>query len=356
MNTHKPKIAMLVSGGVDSAVSLALLKDQGADVTAFYLKIWLEDELAFLGNCPWEDDLNYAQQVCSQLGVELKVVSLQREYWDNVVAYTIAQAKAGRTPNPDILCNQMIKFGCFYDKAGQGFDYIATGHYAQVKMENGKAVLMRSPDPIKDQTYFLSHLSQEQLQKAMFPIGHLLKSQVKHIAATKGLAPAERKESFGICFLGKISFNEFLRHHLGDKPGNFVEFETGKIMGQHKGYWYHTIGQRKGIGLHGGPWYVLSKDIEKNIVYISCQYHDENKKRDTFSVADCHWISGTAPEMANLLVKLRHGPALAQCTLNLSSETDGIVHLTENDQGIAPGQFAVFYDDQICLGSGVMGL
>src|SRR3989344_1035324 len=187
------KIAVLVSGGVDSSVALAFLKNKGHDVTAFYLKIWLEDELSYLGNCPWEEDLRYARAVCEQLSVPLRVVSLQKEYWERVVSYTVRSVKKGLTPNPDMLCNREIKFGIFYEKYGATFDKIATGHYAQIEERKGKTHLKRSPDPIKDQTYFLALLSQEQVAKALFPIGHLLKKEVRAIAEEYDLATKRRK-------------------------------------------------------------------------------------------------------------------------------------------------------------------
>ncbi|KKQ49382.1 MAG: tRNA-specific 2-thiouridylase MnmA [candidate division TM6 bacterium GW2011_GWF2_38_10] len=347
------KIAVLVSGGVDSSLALALLKEQGHDLTAFYLKIWLEDELAYLGNCPWEEDLSYAQSVCDQFNVPLSVVPLQKEYWNRVVAYTIDQVKHGHTPSPDIMCNQYIKFGCFFDKIDDCYEKVATGHYAQVEHTNGLYWLKKAIDPIKDQTYFLSQLSQEQLSRALFPIGHLPKSEVRTLAAHYGLATQARKDSQGICFLGKIPFSEFVRHHLGDRTGPLIEYETGNHVGTHQGFWYFTIGQRKGIGLSGGPWYVVAKNPKTNSVYISKNYFSEEKERSTFLVSSCHWIA-TPPTTPHLHVKLRHGPALYACTLTPFNDTQWIVHLDGRDQGIAPGQFAVFYDQDYCLGSAVI--
>lgn len=348
------KIAVLVSGGVDSSVALKLLKDQWHDLTAFYLKIWLEDELSYLGDCPWEEDLSYVRAVCKQLDVPLRIISLQKEYWDRVVSYTMNEIKQGRTPNPDILCNQRIKFGAFFDYIDAGFDKVASGHYAQIEYLKGVAQLVRAPDPIKDQTYFLSYLSQDQLKRALFPIGHLLKEEVRALAHQSNLPTKDRKDSQGICFLGKLKFSDFVAHHMGENPGNFIEYETGKKLGAHKGIWFHTIGQRQGSGLGGGPWYVIAKDVAENIVYLSCHYHAPDKERKVFHVTDCNWLSGMVPEKKNLQVKIRHGKQLHSCTLEHVESNQWKVTLSENDQGIAPGQFAVFYDDQICLGSGII--
>ncbi len=348
------KVAVLVSGGVDSSVSLKLLKDQGHEIMAFYLKIWLDDELSFLGNCPWEDDLGYVYAVCKQLQVPLKIISLQKEYWSEVVSYTIAEIKAGRTPNPDIFCNQRIKFGLFWDKIDQSFEKVATGHYAQVQNNNGSIQLLCAPDPIKDQSYFLSNLSQEQLKRALFPIGHLQKSVVRTLAHQFDLPTKDRKDSQGICFLGKLKFREFVKYHLGEKKGLLLEVETGKQVGQHFGYWFYTIGQRQGIGLAGGPWYVFAKDIEKNIVYISRNYYAVDKKRNCFSVVNCNWFTKQQPRENRLHVKVRHGAHRHACTVSFDTSGNVGVVLAERDQGIAAGQFAVFYDDNVCLGGGTI--
>lgn len=344
-------IAVLISGGVDSSVALRLLKEEGHTLTAFYLKIWLEDELSFLGTCPWEEDLAYVRQVCEQAGVPLEVVSMQRAYWDRVVAYTIDQVRKGFTPNPDMLCNQQVKFGAFYEYIGDKFDKIATGHYAQVVEENGLFLLKQSPDPVKDQTYFLAQLSQAQVAKALFPIGHLQKSQVREYAQQFNLPNQARKDSQGICFLGKLKFDEFLAFHLGKKEGNIIEFETGKILGKHQGFWFHTIGQRQGLGLAGGPWYVVRKDSEKNIVYVSRSYHAEDKIRDTVHAGNFNWIAGKVPDKAQLEVKLRHGSVKYPVQVQYHDDGTLTIKLPQNDQGIAPGQFAVLYDKDICLGS-----
>jgi tRNA-5-taurinomethyluridine 2-sulfurtransferase len=352
----KTKIAILLSGGVDSSVSLALLQQQGFAVTAFYLKIWLEDELSFLGTCPWQEDLEYVKAVCNQLNVPLEIISLQKEYQAKIVSYVISETRAGRTPNPDILCNKHIKFGVFFDAIGNKFDKIASGHYAQIIEKNGIFALKTAPDAIKDQTYFLSQLSQAQLSRLVFPIGHLNKKQVRDYAEQFDLPNKNRPDSQGICFLGKLKFREFLACHLGKQTGNIIEIETGKQLGNHEGYWFYTIGQRQGLGLSGGPWFVVSKDQEKNVVFVSRSYYAADKKRNSFIVSNVNWMlkPNLSKKNTELFVKLRHGAAKYQCTLDAVEHNCYKVTLSENDQGIATGQFAVFYQDVICLGGGVM--
>lgn len=348
------KIAVLVSGGVDSSVALALLKEQGHDLTAFYLKIWLEDELSYLGNCPWEDDLAYVRKVCEQFAIPLEVVSMQQAYWNKVVSYTIAEVKAGRTPNPDVLCNQQVKFGAFYEHLGDAYDYIATGHYAQVEHLENISLLKRAPDPIKDQTYFLCQLSQQQMRKVLFPIGHLQKSDVRALAQQFDLPNKDRKDSQGICFLGKFKFSDFLQAKLGQQQGDLIEFETGKVLGLHQGFWYYTIGQRQGIGLSGGPWYVVDKDPAKNIVFISCTYHSADEHKHGLIVQQMNWIAGTPPTTSELMIKYRHGADMHQVAV---VQHDGAWVMTlhqPSKQGIAAGQFAVLYDGATCLGGGVI--
>ena len=347
------KVAVLVSGGVDSSVALRLLQAAGHEVTAFYLKIWLEDELSFLGECPWEEDLQYVREVCEQAEVPLEVVPFQKEYWDRVVSYTVSEVKAGRTPNPDMLCNAQIKFGAFYEYIGNKFDKVATGHYAQVEEQDGKILLKRSPDLIKDQTYFLSQLSQAQVSRALFPIGGFPKNEVRKLAEQFELPNAKRKDSQGICFLGKIPFDKFLEYHLGKRPGKLIEYETGQVLGKHDGFWYFTVGQRRGIKLSGGPWYVVKKDGDKNEVFISHGEHHVLIARDTFLVGGVNWISGQAPEKNELTVKVRHGEKLCPAQIEYEKDKAKVI-LKEKDQGIAAGQFAVFYDGEYCLGGGVI--
>lgn len=344
------KIAVLLSGGVDSSVALFKLQEEGyTDITAYYLKIWLEDELDFMGECPWEEDLAYAKAVCELAHVPLKTVSLQQEYYDKVVSYVIDELKCGRTPSPDIFCNQRIKFGAFYDHVTEEYDKVATGHYSQIIEENGQFFLKRSPDKIKDQSYFLAHLSQEQISKIIFPIGGLEKHEVRELAQKYNLPNKERKDSQGICFLGKIKYNDFIGHYLGTKEGNIVEKETGQVLGKHNGFWYHTIGQRSGLGLSGGPWYVSGKDTETNTVFVSHKLHDDDRARNVFTVNSLSWLSGK-PEKTELSLKLRHGPNITPCTIKWVSDDKLEVSIKDPDKGVAPGQFAIFYDGDICLG------
>ena len=347
------KIAVLLSGGVDSSVALRLLKDEGHNVTAFYLKIWLQDEFSFLGECPWEEDLKYARAVCEQSNVPLKVIPLQTEYWDNVVSYTIREIKEGRTPNPDIFCNSLIKFGEFYDKIDDSFEKVASGHYARVEEVNKKYFLKTSPDPVKDQTYFLAYLVQEQLSRALFPVGRFTKTEIRKLAQKYDLPTMARRDSQGICFLGQIKFNEFIKHHLGEIEGDIIEIDNGKVLGKHPGYYYYTIGQRSGLRLGGGPWFVVKKEVKNNIVYVS----KENKielECNQFNVGKLNWIIGKKPSKKDLKVKIRHGAHLYDCTIDWIDQETLKIKLEKSDKGIAPGQFAVFYDGDFCLGGGVI--
>lgn len=348
------RIAVLVSGGVDSSVALALLKEQGHDITAFYLKIWLEDELSYLGSCPWEEDLAYAQQACDSLGVPLQVVSMQKQYWDRVVSYTISEVKAGRTPNPDVLCNQQVKFGAFYEVIGDAYDFVATGHYAQVDHQENQSYLKKAIDSIKDQTYFLAYLSQNQLSKALFPIGNIPKNRVREMAASYGFDTSKRKDSQGICFLGKFKFSDFLKAHLGEEKGDLIEFETGAKVGDHNGFWFYTIGQRQGIGLSGGPWYVVDKNPQKNQVMISKKYSQLDQAKQGMIVKNMNWFSGQATEKKELEVKFRHGPHIHKTQVKIENRSVTMKLHEQSSQGIAVGQFAVLYDGEICLGGGII--
>ena len=340
------KVALLASGGVDSSVALALLKEEGFDVEAFYLKIWLEDELAFLGECPWQEDLDYLEKVCKQLDIKLHIIPMQKEYFEKVVNYTINEVKSGRTPNPDVMCNNHIKFGMFLEKVPEGFGHIASGHYAQTTAIEGTCYLKQSPDLIKDQTYFLANLDKQVLARILFPIGKYTKEEVRGLAEKYNLANKNRKDSQGICFLGKLKFNEFLEHYLGSKQGDIIDFDTKEVLGEHNGFYYHTIGQRKGLGLSGGPYYVVDKDVENNIIYVSKTYYAEDKTRNTFRIENLNLFGKSLETYSDLTVKIRHGEKKYSCKIQ-----DDRILLDESDQGIAKGQFAVFYSQDICLGA-----
>ncbi len=343
-------VAVLLSGGVDSSVALALLKRRGVTgLVAFYLRIWLEEETRFLGDCPWIEDLACARAVCRRLSVPLEIVSLQRDYFERVVSYALSELKAGRTPSPDIFCNQRIKFGLFAETVADRFDRIAGGHYAVVRRSGGRALLARSPDPVKDQSYFLSHQSQSQIARSLFPIGHLRKEHVRKLARLYGLPNADRPDSQGICFLGKIRYPEFVRHYLGERTGKIVDARSGAILGEHSGFWFYTIGQRRGLGLGGGPWYVSGKAPEENTVFVTHGDFLNETLRGEFSVRDAHWIAGP-PEQRRLQTKIRHGPAITGCRIGNPARGRFSVTLDEPDPGVAPGQFAVFYDGDLCLG------
>lgn len=348
------KIAVLLSGGVDSSVALRLLKEQGHELTAFYLKIWLQDEFSFLGDCPWEDDLKYVRAVCEDAGVPFEVINMQKEYWDTVVKYTIDEIEAGRTPNPDMFCNRLIKFGQFIDKIDSSYDKVASGHYANAVPANGSFIMTRSPDPVKDQTYFLAYLTQSQLARALFPIGGYTKKEIRELAGKYDLPNKTKKDSQGICFLGQIKFKDFVKFHLGDKPGDIINADTGEVMGTHDGYYFYTIGQRQGLRLGGGPWYVVRKDTKKNIIYISHSSETADRARSSFSIADANWISGSPPEKEELQVKIRHGATMFNCRLTMQDAHHGTVTMDQADKGVAAGQFAVFYDGEVCLGGAVI--
>lgn len=350
------KIAALVSGGVDSSVTIALLKQQGFDPHIFYIKIGMEDEDAFM-DCPSEEDIEITTWIAKKYGCKMDIVDLQKEYWDSVVKYTIDTVSKGLTPNPDIMCNLMIKFGAFKDKYGDEFDKISTGHYAST-YENEKGVfLATAADVTKDQTYFLSQISYPQLSKVMFPIGHLQKKEVRKIAVDMNLPSAHRPDSQGICFLGKINYSDFIRGHVGEMPGEIVEMETGKVLGEHKGFWFHTIGQRRGLRLSAGPWFVVAKDTKKNIIFVSNGYDPESQYGNEIWVNDIHFLNPNEDysNLKDVKFKIRHQPEFN--TGELIQDKRGIRILSANKiSGIAPGQFAVLYDaaEKICIGSGAI--
>lgn len=350
------KIASLVSGGVDSSVTIPLLKQQGYDPHIFYIKIGMEDEPSYV-DCPAEEDIEITTWIAKKYGCKFDIVDLQKEYWDTVVKYTIDSVKKGLTPNPDIMCNLLIKFGAFRDKYGHEFDKITTGHYART-LENEKGTFLHTAvDRVKDQTYFLGRITYEQLSHVMFPIGHLPKKEVRKIAEEMKLPSAHRPDSQGICFLGKINYSDFIRKYVGEKPGPVIELETGKVLGKHKGFWFHTIGQRRGLGLGGGPWFVVKKDTVENIIYVSNGYDPIAQYDDEIWLEDLHILNPNEDysDLSDIKFKIRHQPEFN--TGKLIRDGNGIrIKSDKKISGIAPGQFAVIYDteEKICIGSGII--
>ena len=369
----EPRIAALVSGGVDSSVVVHLLCAAGYRPTLFYIQIGMEER--GFADCSWEDDLEIVQHLARRYDCPLEVVSLHEEYWASVVQYTIDTVKKGLTPNPDMMCNKLIKFGCFEEKWGHDFDFIATGHYATTCYEGDQLYLSTAPDPVKDQTDFLAQINFAQVSKLLFPTGHLLKSEVRQLAEEAHLLSAKRKDSQGICFLGKVNYNEFIERALGTREGLIIERETGKVLGKHRGYWFHTIGQRKGLGLSGGPWFVVKKNIRRNIILVSQGYDPADQYGEHVVMEQCDFISldpwsraaslkaGTAvvvppAERQPIAVsfKIRHTPEFTRGVLSYDPATGYRIDSTEPIQGIAPGQYAVVYseDHRLCFGSGMI--
>lgn len=337
-------IAALVSGGVDSSVVVHLLKEQGYTPDIFYIRIGMEDEEGYI-DCPAEEDIEITQWIARKYGCRFEEVNLHKEYWDNVVSYTIESVRKGLTPNPDVMCNKLIKFGAFDDRRGHAYDRIATGHYATTAIVDGRTFLATAKDPVKDQTDFLSQLSYRQIQKLMFPIGHLMKNEVRAIAHEAGLPSADRKDSQGICFLGKINYNDFIKRYLGEREGKIVELESGKVLGTHKGYWFHTIGQRKGLYLSGGPWFVVRKDIEENVLYVSQGYDPREQYGDRITLMGFHPLAPVElPLPMEVKFKIRHTPEFHPG--RLVQLPDGLVQIESGEliQGIAAGQYATIYD------------
>lgn len=351
------KIAVLISGGVDSAVVVHRLKEEGHDLHLFYIRIGLDTDE---GDCSADEDIEMCQFIARKYGCPFDVVSLHQEYWDNVMEYALRTVRAGLTPNPDIMCNKMIKFGYFERRWGHEFEKTATGHYASTDIIDGKVYLATAVDPVKDQTDFLARISYDQLSHLMFPLGALPKAKVREIAIDVKMPNAFRKDSQGICFLGKINYNDFIKRHLGIKKGPIIELETGKKLGEHNGFWFHTIGQRKGLGLSGGPWYVVKKNIHDNVVYVSQGYDTEKQYGNTIHLDEMHFISGNPWDenmtKTKICFKNRHMPQFLPATLVKLNENEYVIESENKVQGIAPGQFAVIYDEQahLCYGSGII--
>jgi len=377
----KGSVAVLISGGVDSAVVVHLLCEAGLKPDLHYIKIGMDGEDS---SCTAEEDIELSLATARKYGLKLEVTDLQKEYWEQVVGYTIERIKMGLTPNPDVMCNRLIKFGAFEQKVGCHYDYIATGHYATNVVRDGKMWLGTAKDPVKDQTDFLAQLSYEQLSHTLFPIGHLMKEEVRQIALDAKLPSAKRKDSQGICFLGKINYNDFIRRFMGEQEGKIIDIETGKVVGKHKGFWFHTIGQRKGLGLSGGPWFVVKKNVKKNIIFVANGWDTQLQYGHDFRLADFHYITepipaplqtsprggrlsdapvpsssgeGTGEGALPIQFKVRHVDHFMPGTITLDDEGYHI-HSDAPIQGIAPGQFGCIYDAEakVCYGSGEIGI
>ena len=319
------RIAVLLSGGVDSSVVVWEFARLGLHPDCFYIKIGPEEKEEW--DCSSEEDLEMATAVAHKYGCKLQVVDCHKEYWSEVTRYTMDKVKAGFTPNPDVMCNRLIKFGAFDEKMGYDYDLIATGHLAQIESW--------------------------QLRKAIFPIGHHIKNEVREIAEEEHLINAKRKDSQGICFLGQINYNDYIRRYLGEHPGDVIEMETGKKIGEHKGLWFHTIGQRKGLGFGGGPWFVIKKDVEHNILYVSHGYDPQTAYKKDFPLHDFHFLTREVP-MQKVTFKIRHTPEYHPATIEKLEDGRWMIHSEEAIHGVAPGQFCVVYDENHhrCYGSG----
>ncbi|MDD2433715.1 MAG: tRNA 2-thiouridine(34) synthase MnmA [Bacilli bacterium] len=363
------KIMIGLSGGVDSAVAAYLLKSQGHEVIAGFMRNW--DSLAnndILGNnnvgpvCPQEQDYQDAKAVADKLGIPLYRVDFIKEYWDNVFSYFVQEYQKGRTPNPDVLCNKYIKFDAFLKFAMEhNVDYIATGHYAKVSHEDGKNVLYKAKDLNKDQSYFLALLTSEQLSKTWFPLSDITKPEVREIAHKLGLSSVEsKKDSTGICFIGERDFRKFLQNYIPAQPGDIVDYKSGQVIGHHIGVMYYTLGQRRGLGIGGikdhesGSWFVFKKDIDKRILYVA-QGDDAVLYDSEVIVKDVNWINGPKPLVpTKMCAKFRYRQKDCEIEAYFMDETTVKVHCLNKVKAITPGQICVFYQGDICLGGGTI--
>ena len=363
---NKQRVVVGLSGGVDSAVSAHLLKQQGYEVIGIFMKNWEDDDNSEY--CSSNIDFVDAASVADVLGIEIEHVNFAAEYKDRVFAEFLREYSAGRTPNPDILCNAEIKFKAFLDHAMRlGAEKIATGHYARVRLNaaTGKHELLKGLDPLKDQSYFLHRLNQAQLSKTLFPVGELPKTEVRRIAAEIGLPNAKKKDSTGICFIGERPFRDFLNRYIAKEPGP-IKDPNGRTIGKHVGLSFYTLGQRQGLGIGGirekgaqkggnehEPWFVARKDMKKNILWV-VQGHDHPwLLSPSLRAEDLSWVAGEAPQVADIAAKTRYRQADAPCTLQ--TDATGItLHFTEPQWAVTPGQSAVLYDGDVCLGGGVI--
>ena len=388
-NNANVKVYVGMSGGVDSSLTAALLVEQGYNVTGVYMKNWTQDLPGM--RCPWADDLADAKRVAVQLGIDFKVFDFENEYRQKVVDYMIEEYKLGRTPNPDIMCNQEVKFKIFLETALEdGADFIATGHYARVAHQENIATpvrptlqpeferalgtrenpersqgcqeqqyspaaqLLQAVDSNKDQTYFLYRVTEKALEKTLFPLGSFTKPVVREMAQARGLYTAAKKDSQGICFVGQIGIREFLGQYVDQIAGPIIDKQTGTVLGQHDGAIFYTIGQRHGLDVGGGlPYYVVGKNMDKNEVYVTTNLNDDSLWRPTLELTNAHWIN-QVPQEGEYQVRVRHRAPLAAARLQF--EADGTVKLTlaSPERAVAPGQSIVIYDGDVCIGGGIL--
>jgi len=346
------KVVVGLSGGVDSSVAAKLLVDAGHEVVGVFMKNWEEGG----EDCTATEDASDAMKVAEKLGIEFQTVNFAKEYWDDVFQHFLNENKAGRTPNPDILCNKYVKFGPFLEYARSiGADTIATGHYAGVREVAGIFELCLPKDAHKDQTYFLHQLSQSQLSKTLFPLTDLTKPQVRTIAEDNGFVTADKKDSTGICFVGPKNYRAFLEKYLPKTPGDIVDFQTGKKLGTHTGLSFYTIGQSPGIGGQAGfpeaKWYVMEKDFEQNVLFVT--QNEQNLMGEELQIKNIHWIAGQSPANEfSCIVKIRYRDKGDQAHISVAKDGLVTVHFDKSMRAITPGQSAVLYKDDVCLGGG----
>ncbi|NIK74907.1 tRNA-specific 2-thiouridylase [Paenibacillus castaneae] len=353
------RVVVGMSGGVDSSVTALLLKQQGYDVVGIFMKNW--DDTDELGHCTAEEDSEDVRRVCEQIGIPYYTVNFERQYFDKVFTYFLDEYKRGRTPNPDVMCNREIKFGDFLQRAMElGADYLATGHYARVeRSEDGQTKLLRGIDSNKDQTYFLSALNQKQLAKAMFPIGHLPKPEVRRIAEEAGLYTAKKKDSTGVCFIGERNFKTFLSGYLPAQSGDMIDIRNGENKGRHDGLMYYTLGQRQGLGIGGSgsgePWFVADKDLERNILYVVQGEQHPSLYSESLSATGMNWILPTSDAATiRCTAKFRYRQADQAVTVTIGPDNTAHIVFDKPQKAITPGQAVVLYDGEVCLGGGTI--
>ena len=348
------KVVVGISGGVDSSVAALLLKEEGYDVVGIFMKNW--DDTDENGVCTAEEDFEDAVAIANQIGIPYYSINFEKEYYDRVFTYFLDEYKKGRTPNPDIMCNKEIKFKAFLDYAKNlGADYVATGHYARVDRSKDETVMLRGVDNNKDQTYFLSQLSQDQIKDVLFPVGELEKSEVREIAKKYNLATANKKDSTGICFIGERDFNEFLSNYLPAQPGDIVDTE-GNVLGKHDGLMYHTIGQRRGLGIggDGAAWFVCGKDLEKNELIV-CQGSDNPLlfSNKLYASEFSTFTNKKIPTEFDCTAKFRYRQKDINAHVKVLDDNH-IVVTYDDTKAVTPGQAAVFYMDEVCIGSAII--